>query len=100
MSACVCIKIRGSDLPEQFASEMWTIGIMASTTYAHAKRNMDKGTMVHRLWYSISCILYAKGLSYMPRGLKVSHLLIANELFIINISNFLSKKIFTLWHLA
>ena len=30
---------------------------------AHAKRDMDEGTMVHRLWCLVSCIFYAKSLN-------------------------------------
>ena len=42
--------------------------------------------------FIVSRTLFAKGLNYMPRGLKVSHPLLANMILFFNSSNFLSEK--------
>ena len=46
-------------------------------------------THLHRLWYLLSRTLFVKGINEVPRGLKVSHLPIANMILFINISNYL-----------
>ena len=45
---------------------------------------------VHHLWCLV--LLFAKGLNYMPGGLKVSWLLIANMIPFVNTSNFFKWK--------
>ena len=40
----------------------------------------------------MSRTLFAKGLNYMPRGLKVSRLLIINMIPFVNISNFFKRE--------
>ena len=49
----------------------------------------DKKEVVYHvtLWYVVSCILYAKGLKQMARGLKVSHQLIVHMTLFVNVSN-------------
>ena len=45
--------------------------------------------ILHHLWcFSVAYTIWNLGLNYMPRGLKASHLLIANKILFINIGNF------------
>ena len=45
-------------------------------------------TVVHRLRYLVSCTLFAKGLNWITRGLKVSRPLVVSVLSFVNLSNF------------
>ena len=49
-------------------------------------------SLLHHLWCVVSHTLFAKGLNYMPRGLKSSRPLIINMILFVNISNILSVK--------
>ena len=48
-------------------------------------------TTLHCLWYLVPCTIFAKGLKWMPRGLRVSHLLVANMILFVNKATFKEK---------
>ena len=48
---------------------------------------------IHHLWFLVSNTLLANNLNEVPRGFKVSRVLIGNMIIFINISNFLKWEI-------
>jgi hypothetical protein len=57
--------------------------------------------LVHRSWYLVSTYTTWEGTgpNHMPRGLKVSRVLIANMILFVNTHKFFNHKLFALGHL-
>ena len=53
-------------------------------------------TMNNIVQYLVSCTQFVKGLNQMPRGLRVSHPLIANMRIFFNSINRINENLFTL----
>ena len=56
--------------------------------------------ILRHLWYLVLRALFAKGLKHMLGGMKVSYPLIATMILFVNIRNFSSGNLSTLWHLV
>ena len=62
-------------------------------TYEEEEEQVDNHSIViHCLWYSMVCTLFAKGLKQIHRGLQMTNMLIINVILYVNANEFLKWK--------
>ena len=86
---CLTLLTKESTFLKTFMCILFAVEHVLNYFQVKWKQRVRKtGNVAHCLWSLVSHPLFAKGLNWMPRALKVSCPLIANMKLFVNISNF------------